>query len=100
MAENWESGQFLRSRYIESIDGEDSAHSGFLPREFVDDSTATFFAERAPRNIESTEALVYGMYPLGTGSPEFLPQRPNLVPIATTQEGVDQLMNCPRDGPC
>lgn len=90
IAENWESGKFLRKRYMPD----------FLPKTFVPDGSVTFFAERMTRNVVSTEVLAKGMYPDGTGEDGFLKSRPNIVPISTSQEGKDELMNCPRDGPC
>eukprot|EP00992_Anisonema_acinus_P012246 TRINITY_DN7998_c0_g1_i1.p1 TRINITY_DN7998_c0_g1~~TRINITY_DN7998_c0_g1_i1.p1 ORF type:complete len:484 (+),score=99.77 TRINITY_DN7998_c0_g1_i1:57-1454(+) len=90
MAENWESGVFLAQRYRD-----------FLPSgPFMDDGAISVMSERMSRNIVSMEALTLGMFPTGTGVKGFLQERPNLVPIATTQAGVDQLLNCPRDGPC
>jgi len=90
MAENWENGQFLRHRYRH-----------FLPHgPYSYDGTFAFFSERAERNIVSTAALARGMFPDGSGLEGFAKERPNIVPIATTQDGADVLMNCPRDGPC
>jgi hypothetical protein len=91
MAENWESGRFLRERYVGSL----------LPdAPFYDDLSVFFFSERMDRNIVSTEALVQGMFPDGTGQKGFLPGNPNLVPIRTSQPFMDTIMNLPRDGPC
>jgi hypothetical protein len=91
MAENWESGRFLRERYVGSL----------LPdAPFYDDLSVFFFSERMDRNIVSTEAVVKGMFPDGTGQDGFLPGKPNLVPIRTSQPFQDTLMNLPRDGPC
>lgn len=90
IAENYESGVFLRRRYIPD----------FIPKAFVPDGSVNFFAERMTRNIVSTEVLAMGMYPDGTGPDGFLGSRPNIVPISTSQEGKDELMNCARDGPC
>eukprot|EP01065_Artemidia_motanka_P020223 TRINITY_DN2420_c0_g1_i1.p1 TRINITY_DN2420_c0_g1~~TRINITY_DN2420_c0_g1_i1.p1 ORF type:complete len:549 (+),score=196.56 TRINITY_DN2420_c0_g1_i1:63-1649(+) len=93
MAENWEAGRFLRQRYGE---GDES----LLPKTFRDDGSSFFFSERMNRNIASTEALVLGLFPTGTGQEGFLQDRPNLVPILTSQPFEDTLINLPRDGPC
>mmetsp|Transcript_1350 Transcript_1350/g.3576 ORF Transcript_1350/g.3576 Transcript_1350/m.3576 type:complete len:537 (+) Transcript_1350:88-1698(+) len=90
MAENHENGVFLRHRYRE-----------FLPEgAYSYDGTFSFFSERVERNIVSTAVMARGMFPLGTGMKGFMEERPNVVPIATTQDGADVIMNCPRDGPC
>eukprot|EP00930_Biecheleria_cincta_P055074 TRINITY_DN41444_c0_g1_i1.p1 TRINITY_DN41444_c0_g1~~TRINITY_DN41444_c0_g1_i1.p1 ORF type:complete len:522 (+),score=54.96 TRINITY_DN41444_c0_g1_i1:25-1590(+) len=90
MAENEENGIFLRHRYRH-----------FLPEgRYLYDGTYAFFSEREERNIVSTAAMARGMFPPGTGLEGFAPERPNIVPIATTQDGADVIMNCPRDGPC
>lgn len=92
MAENWENGNFLKDK-LKELDIEEDEKYNY-------DGTFSFFSERMDRNIVSTEALALGMFPEGTGIKGFMGERPNLVPIATTQAHVDELMNCPRDGPC
>lgn len=90
MAENEENGRFLRERYRE-----------FLPKgRYPYNGSFAFFSEREQRNVVSTIAVSQGMFPIGTGLRGFAKERPNLVPIMTTQDGADVLMNCPRDGPC
>lgn len=91
MAENWENGFYLKKKYLGSILKEGP---------YVPDGTATFFAERMSRNIIATYVVGQAMYPDGTGYDGYLKSKPNLIPIATTQQEVDELMNCARDGPC
>jgi len=90
MAENHESGEFLRKRYGELL-GEDT---------FTYDGKVKFFSERSDRNVVSTSAAAHGLFPTGTGLKGVSKESPNLIPIPTTQAGVDVMMNCPRDGPC
>lgn len=93
MAENWESGVYLRKKYI----GTFLNNGPYIPSTPPESS---FFAERMGRNIVATYALAQGMYPDGSGLDGYLTSKPNLIPIATTQEMMDELLNCPRDGPC
>jgi len=90
MSENEENGLFMRKRYAK-----------FLPDgPYPYDGTFSFFSERVERNVVSTEVFARGMFPLGTGIEGFDPHNPNIIPISTTQDGADVIMNCPRDGPC
>jgi hypothetical protein len=90
MSENHESGEFLRARYGELL--------GEGP--FTYDGKVKFFSERADRNIVSTSVAAQGLFPLGTGLKGYTKENPNVIPIPTTEAGVDVMMNCPRDGPC
>eukprot|EP00756_Hemistasia_phaeocysticola_P054404 Hpha_TRINITY_DN30333_c0_g1::TRINITY_DN30333_c0_g1_i1::g.147147::m.147147 len=92
-AENWEAGRWIRSRYGEGPDA-------LVEPYYKDDGSIFFFSERMNRNIVSTQALVYGLFPPGTGQPGFIEGNPNLVPILTSQPFEDTLINMPRDGPC
>mmetsp|Transcript_8393 Transcript_8393/g.8296 ORF Transcript_8393/g.8296 Transcript_8393/m.8296 type:complete len:132 (+) Transcript_8393:14-409(+) len=67
---------------------------------YVNDGSSFFFAERMDRNVASILSLIQGLYPEGTGQLGFLKSRPNIVPIMTTMQNLDTLMNLPRDGPC
>lgn len=90
MAENEENGVFIRNRYKD-----------FLPDgPFNYDGTWTFFAERMSRNVVSTQCFARGIFPPGTGLEGFAKEKPNLVPISTTQDGADIVINCPGNGPC
>jgi len=91
--ENWESGNFLRETYKETLYGSKDAT-------WMDDGSFFALSERMNRNIVSMEALLYGLWPEGTGEPQFLKTRPNLVPFITSNPYHDTLMNTPRDGPC
>eukprot|EP00808_Paulinella_micropora_P000487 g26889.t1 len=85
--ENAENGRFLRKHY-----------GWFLPEVFTDNTTINFFSERMSRNIQSTRLTADAMFP--SDSTAMVSNETDLVPIATTQAGLDRLMNCPRDGPC
>lgn len=92
MAEAREGGRFVRQRY-----------GNFLPQgAFLYDGTYAFNAEAASRNVVSAEAFAEGMFPEGTGLRGYLPERPNLVPVLTSEAGADvmkdELLN--EDGPC
>jgi len=93
MAENGESGKFLKERY--------RGKGKLLPDgPYVDDGSVFFFSERMNRNIVSTLAVTQAMFPAGTGQKGFEKLRPNYVPIMTSQPFHDTMMNLPRDGPC
>lgn len=90
MAECDQSGRHIRERYRD-----------FLPEgRYRYDGTFAFLAERTGRNVVSTDAISQAMFPVGTGIKGFTSERPNLVPIMTTQAGADMILSCPRDGPC
>eukprot|EP00756_Hemistasia_phaeocysticola_P023801 Hpha_TRINITY_DN15915_c0_g1::TRINITY_DN15915_c0_g1_i1::g.73221::m.73221 len=92
-AENWEAGRFIRARYGTGPDA-------LVEPYYKDDGSSFFFSERMNRNIVSAQALVYGLFPPGTGQKGFIAENPNLVPILTSQPFEDTLINLPRDGPC
>lgn len=96
MAENGESGKFLLDRYRGKKE-----EGKLLPAgPYYDDGSTFFFSERMNRNVMSTIALTQGMFPPGSGQEGYRANRPNYVPILTSQPFHDTMMNLPRDGPC
>jgi len=92
-AENYESGNFLRQTYKKDL-------YGSMDAPWKDDGSFFALSERMNRNVVSMEALILGLFPEGTGEPQFLKSRPNLVPFLTSTPFHDTLINTPRDGPC
>ena len=61
--------RFLRERY--GIGPVGQGLRSVIPQKWDDDGSTFFFSERMNRNVQSLEALLSGLFPLGTGTAGF-----------------------------